>query len=114
MSSDLGQALDDLLDLFPPYFASLLRLTEPEEISIQPIYDQPLPTYVRCPVLLIGDASTISRPHTGSGTTKALQDALERACTSHTTWSEALAAYNGERSAAGNALVELGRRIGLA
>ncbi|MCY4088162.1 MAG: hypothetical protein OXG37_15065 [Actinomycetia bacterium] len=62
VSSDLGQALDDLLDLLPPYFASLLRLTEPEEISIQPIYDQPLPTYVRCPVLLIGDASTISRP----------------------------------------------------
>ena len=116
VSGDLGQALDDLLDLFPPYFASLLRLTEPEEISIQPIYDQPLPTYVRGPVVLIGDASTITRPHTGSGATKALQDALalERACTTSMTWSEALAAYNEERSAAGNALVELGRRIGLA
>ena len=116
VDSDLGQALDDLLDLFPPSFASLLRLTEPEEISIQPIYDQPLPTYVRGPLMLIGDASTVTRPHTGSGATKALQDALalERHGTQHTTWSEALAAYNDERSAAGNALVELGRRIGLA
>ena len=116
VGGDLGQALDDLLEVFPPYFASLLRLTEPEEISIQPIYDQQLPTYVRGPVALIGDASTITRPHTGSGATKALQDALalEQACAQHGTWSDALASYNEERSAAGNGLVALGRRIGRA
>ena len=63
---------------------------------------------------MVGDAGTVSRPHTGSGATKALQDALclERLGREHDTWADLLAAYDAERTAAGVALVELGRRIG--
>ena len=32
--------------------------------------------YVKDRVLVVGDAGAVSRPHTGSGATKALQDAL--------------------------------------
>jgi hypothetical protein len=74
----------------------------------------PAPTYVAGRVGLVGDAATVTRPHTGSGATKALQDALalERACQDHAAWDAVLAAYNSERCAAGNELVELGRRLG--
>jgi 2-polyprenyl-6-methoxyphenol hydroxylase-like FAD-dependent oxidoreductase len=83
---------------------------------VQPIYDHAIPTYVAGRALLIGDAATITRPHTASGATKALPDALalEGACQEHESLDEALTAYNHERSVAGNELVELGRRLGRA
>jgi len=108
-------SLDALLDAhFPPAWAALVRATPPEALLIQPIYDQTIPTYVGARLLLIGDASTLTRPHTGSGATKALQDAiaLEQACRAHATWDAALAAYDAARCQAGNDVVELGRRIG--
>lgn len=117
VSEDLTAFLADLLDeRFPPYWAEVVRQTDRSVLSIQPIYDEAIPTYVSGRVMLIGDASTITRPHTGSGATKALQDALalERACGQHDSWDQALAAYDRERCAAGNELVELGRRIGRA
>ena len=46
-----------------------------EEISIQPVYDESVERYVSGRTALIGDAGTLSRPHTGSGATKAMQDA---------------------------------------
>ena len=84
----------------------------------QDVFDQPnrlvVDAYVRGPVMLIGDAGTVSRPHTGSGATKALQDALalERLGREHPDWSDLLPAYDAERTSAGRDLVELGRRIG--
>ena len=98
----------------PPYWAEAVRVTTREHLSIQPIYDRAAPTYVSGRVALIGDAATVTRPHTGSGATKALQDALalEHACREHSSWDDALAAYDRERCAAGNELVELGRRLG--
>ena len=56
----------------------------------------------------------MTRPHTGSGATKALQDALalQRLALSGADWPEVLTAFDAERAAAGAALVELGRRIG--
>ncbi len=85
-----------------------------EELSIQPIYDELVDTYVRGRVVLAGDAATLSRPHTGSGATKAIQDArlLEELGRSHTTWAPLLAAYDEDRTAEGRRLVDLGRRIG--
>ena len=66
--------------------------------------------------MLIGDAGTVSRPHTGSGATKALQDALalEQLAQEHSDWDDLLAAYNTERVEVGRSLVEMGRRIGRA
>lgn len=83
-------------------------------VSIQPIYDETVDHYVDGHLALIGDAATLARPHTGSGATKALQDArcLERLGSEHREWSSLLAAYDAQRAPAGRALVELGRRIG--
>ena len=63
---------------------------------------------------LIGDAATLSRPHTGSGATKALQDArtLETLGAEHDDWETLLAVYDADRTPAGQTLVALGRRIG--
>ena len=94
----------------------MIRHSAPDEVSLQPIYDEPVPSYVQDRLLLIGDAGTVTRPHTGSGATKALQDALslERLAAEADSWESMAAAYNEERVASGNSLVELGRRIGYA
>jgi 2-polyprenyl-6-methoxyphenol hydroxylase-like FAD-dependent oxidoreductase len=88
--------------------------SSPDEVSIQPIYDETIDFYVRGRVMLIGDAATVSRPHTGSGATKAMQDArlLEQLGAHHDDWEGLLAAYDADRTPAGQSLVELGRRIG--
>ena len=98
----------------PAYWAAMASATDPRDVSLQPIYDLSLPTYVAGRLVLLGDAGTITRPHTGSGATKALQDALalERACSVHDNWDDVLAAYDRERCPAGNDLVDLGRRFG--
>jgi 2-polyprenyl-6-methoxyphenol hydroxylase-like FAD-dependent oxidoreductase len=65
-------------------------------------------------ILLVGDAATVTRPHTASGATKALEDAfaLHDAVTRRATWAEAADAFDARRTPAGNALVDLGRRLG--
>jgi 2-polyprenyl-6-methoxyphenol hydroxylase-like FAD-dependent oxidoreductase len=92
----------------------VIRASPVDEVSIQPIYDQRVDSYVKDRVVVVGDAGAVSRPHTGSGATKALQDALclERLGRGHDAWDDLLSAYDAERSATGVALVELGRRIG--
>jgi len=117
VDAQLDQVLEQLLDEhFPPWQASVIRHSDPSEISIQPIYDETVPSYVSGRVMLLGDAATVTRPHTGSGATKAIQAALAlgRICTEHDDWNEVLAAYDAERTEAGNTVVELGRRIGQA
>jgi 2-polyprenyl-6-methoxyphenol hydroxylase-like FAD-dependent oxidoreductase len=109
--------LDRLLDEhFPPAVAALFRLSSRDEVSLQPIYDEVIERYAGRRLALIGDAGALGRPHTGSGATKALQDALafERLAETLGSWEEVLAAYDAERVKASNALVELGRRIGRA
>ncbi|MGH8876699.1 MAG: FAD-dependent monooxygenase, partial [Stackebrandtia sp.] len=56
----------------------------------------------------------ITRPHTASGATKALQDArcLEAVLRSNSSLDAAVREYNQRRYDAGNQLVELGRRMG--
>jgi 2-polyprenyl-6-methoxyphenol hydroxylase-like FAD-dependent oxidoreductase len=117
IGDDLAALLDRLLtEHMPTYWADVAHLTDRSALSLQPIYDATVATYVADPVFLIGDAGTVTRPHTASGATKALQDALalERACRGHMTWERALAAYDAERRAASTAVVELGRRLGRA
>lgn len=117
VDDELFAVFDALVEeRFPPYHQQLIRHSAPEEISLQPIYDEPISSYVQGRLLLIGDAGTVTRPHTGSGATKALQDALtlERLAREADDWESMAAAYNEERVASGNSLVELGRRIGYA
>lgn len=117
LSPDLTAFFDQALERhLPPYWAEVVRRTGPEAMSLQPIYDVAVLTYTSQRLLLIGDASTNTRPHTASGATKALEDALalERHGREQASWAEVLAAYDRERCPAGNDLVELGRRIGRA
>ena len=109
--------LDRLLEThFPPAFAELFRLSPREEVSLQPIYDEVIDRYAGRRLLLIGDAGSLARPHTASGATKALQDAiaLERLTQKLEDWEDVLPAYDAERVALSNRLVDLGRSIGRA
>ena len=115
VSPELYRHLDHLLArAFPAAAQAVIRRSPRDDVSIQPIYDQRVDAYSQERVLVIGDAGAVCRPHTASGTAKALQDArcLERLGREHDSWDDLLAAYNAERAAAGAALVELGRRIG--
>jgi 2-polyprenyl-6-methoxyphenol hydroxylase-like FAD-dependent oxidoreductase len=100
---------------FPPYWAERLLSTPAGTTFVQPIYDLEVPHYAVGRLLLVGDAATVARPHTGGGSVKALQDAvaLERALTSSGgTWSEAVAGYDDGRRSVGTGMVALGRRLG--
>lgn len=101
-------------ELLPPYWAELVQATAPDELLLQPVYDFAAPRYSVDRSLLIGDAATVARPHTGAGAVKALQDVtvLETALASATTWSEGLAAYDTGRTPSGRFMVGLGRRLG--
>jgi 2-polyprenyl-6-methoxyphenol hydroxylase-like FAD-dependent oxidoreductase len=115
VSADLYGHLDHLLtSAFPADIEAVIRASPVHEVSIQPIYDQRVDAYVVDRVVVVGDAVAVCRPHTASGTAKALQDALclERLGGEYDAWADLLAAYDAERSAVGAALVELGRRIG--
>ena len=117
VSAEVYQTLERLLaDHFPPRIAALVQHSARRNVSIQPIYDGMIDSYGQNRVALVGDAGTMTRPHTGSGATKALQDvlALEDCIAGHTDWPAALADYDTRRAAANNTLVELGRRIGRA
>ncbi|MEV0526159.1 FAD-dependent monooxygenase [Streptomyces sp. NPDC050439] len=111
LASHLTYVCDELL---PPYWGDLIRTTTPAELFLQPMYDYTAPRYTKGRVLLTGDAATVARPHTGAGAVKALQDAtvLESAFATATTWADALDTYDTDRSVAGAAMVDLGRRLG--
>lgn len=115
LTEDLHRHLTHVADeLLPPYWGGLIRLTPPQECFIQPMYDFTAPRYTAGRLLLVGDAATVARPHTGAGAVKALQDAaaLEAALRAVAERPDALEAYGTERGAAGRAMVELGRRLG--
>ncbi len=111
-------AADTLLELaraqLPPAWADLLEATGLERLAMQPVEDVAATRYGLQQVVLVGDAGSVSRPHTGSGAVKALQDALclERLGRSASTWAELSAAYEKERRSTADALVQLGRAFG--
>ncbi len=77
VSAELYRHLDQLLaTAFPADFQAVIR-AEPARRGLDPADLRPTRRLLRqSRVMLIGDAGTVSRPHTGSGATKALQDAL--------------------------------------
>ncbi|MGC9536917.1 FAD-dependent monooxygenase [Streptomyces sp. UG1] len=91
-------------------------MTAHDELFPQPIYDFTASRYAVGRALLMGDAATVARPHTGAGAVKALQDAtvLEPALTSTATRPQALAAYDADRAPYGRVMVDLERRLGRA
>ncbi|GAA2257001.1 FAD binding domain-containing protein [Streptomyces amakusaensis] len=101
-------------DRLPPFWSTLVGLTTPGELIVQPMYDFTAAPGVTGRIALLGDAAAVARPHTGAGAVKALQDAtlLEDALTAHRSLPAALAAYDTARSAVGGGMVDLGRRLG--
>ena len=81
---------------------------------LQPIYSVRPERIAGQRICLIGDAACLASPHTGSGGTKAIEDAfaLARALADTGDPVQALRRYDAERTAAGNALVDLGRTLG--
>jgi 2-polyprenyl-6-methoxyphenol hydroxylase-like FAD-dependent oxidoreductase len=115
----VGQQLAGVLDEavrrhFPPMWAELAQPLDRQRLSVQPVFDTTVARYASGRLALVGDSGAVARPHTASGATTALLDALAlgRCCASSQTWAEALARYGRERCSAGNAQTELGRRLG--
>jgi 2-polyprenyl-6-methoxyphenol hydroxylase-like FAD-dependent oxidoreductase len=98
----------------PRAWADLARTGGPDVLSVQPIYDHAVPTFVTGRVVLVGDAATLSRPHTAGGATKAMQEALalEAAGSTHGSWPELLAAFDEARCPAATEIVETSRLLG--
>ena len=105
-----------LRDHFPPAIRQLIAHSRREDVSIQPIYDSIVDTYVGKRTLLIGDGGTMTRPHTASGATKALEDALalETIASDAQGLPDLLQRYDAERCEVARTLSEIGRRIGQA
>jgi 2-polyprenyl-6-methoxyphenol hydroxylase-like FAD-dependent oxidoreductase len=114
VSADVYAELEALIETHVPPRLRPVFTSPRDGVSIQPIYDETIRRYRHGHVAVIGDAATVSRPHTGSGATKAMQDALclESLGAVHDDWAPLLDAYDADRTATGQALVELGRRIG--
>jgi 2-polyprenyl-6-methoxyphenol hydroxylase-like FAD-dependent oxidoreductase len=98
--------------LLAPAFAEILeKCAQP---FLQPIHDVFSHEIVRGRIALVGDAAFVARPHVGMGVTKAMQDALalQAAVRAHGAGPAALQAYSQARLAAGQAVVQRGRRLG--
>jgi 2,6-dihydroxypyridine 3-monooxygenase len=99
---------------FPGYVADVVCATPSP--FIQAVFDLSLPHYRQGRLCLIGDASTLCRPHAASGAVKALTNAiaLADALTAPGTLDDALGAWDAAQSAEGRRLVTLGQVMGRA
>jgi 2-polyprenyl-6-methoxyphenol hydroxylase-like FAD-dependent oxidoreductase len=99
---------------YPGYVADVVCATP--HPFIQAVFDLAIPHYHQGRLCLIGDASTLCRPHAASGAVKALTDALAlaEALTTTNALDDALCAWDVARSAEGRRLVTLGRVMGRA
>lgn len=99
---------------FPGYVADAVCATPTP--FIQAVFDLSIPHYRRGRLCLIGDASTLCRPHAASGAVKALTNALALpdALTTPGTLDDALRAWDAAQSAEGRRLVTLGQVMGRA
>ncbi|WSY87047.1 FAD-dependent monooxygenase [Streptomyces sp. NBC_00876] len=99
---------------FPADWAEIVGRGAHTSLACHDVADFHVPRVAKPPFLLAGDAASITRPHTASGATKALQDALclERVLRASSSADGALHRYADERSAEGARLVALGRRLG--
>ncbi|HEV8628554.1 MAG TPA: monooxygenase [Acidimicrobiia bacterium] len=111
----LADRLEEILDRhLPSAWTDLVRTGGPDVLSVQPIYDHAVPAFVTGRVVLVGDAATLSRPHTAGGVTKAMQEALafEAAGSTHGSWPQLLAAFDAARCPVATEIVEASRLLG--
>ena len=100
--------------LLPGYCAAVIEATA--EPFLQVIYDLHVPSYQRGRVCLLGDASSVARPHTAAGVVKGMTQAiaLAAALTTHDSLEAALQAWDVTENRAGGELVQMGRTLGQA
>ncbi|MFJ4225439.1 hypothetical protein [Microbacterium sp. NPDC089695] len=101
----------DVEDALPSDWAELIDLARAGPF---PVRDLELPQNAMERHLLVGDAASITRPHTASGASKALTDAmtLRRLLHGYGDIDSSRRAFADLRIPAGNELVHLGRRLG--
>jgi 2-polyprenyl-6-methoxyphenol hydroxylase-like FAD-dependent oxidoreductase len=99
---------------FPGYVADAVCATP--HPFIQAVFDLSIPHYHRGRLCLMGDASTLCRPHAASGAVKALTNALALAdaLTTSGTLDDALRVWDAAQSAEGRRFVTLGQVMGRA
>lgn len=113
MNAEVRAHLDTMADeMLPPWHADLVRRAP--DPFMQPIYDVTIDDYTNGRICLLGDASTVARPHTGSGAAKAIGDAihLSEVLEGADDAVAALEAYGAARAEFGNGIVALGREVG--
>ena len=80
---------------------------------VQAIFDMRTSAMAEDRLVLLGDAAFVARPHTAMGIAKAAGDAMVLAAAlDGRDLPEALIAYNRARARVGNAVVDLGQRLG--
>ena len=101
-------------EFMPSFIAEAVALTD--QPFIQAIFDLHTPRYRKGNIVLLGDASSVARPHAAAGATKALYSAVALAASLKTQPSRdaALALWNEEQSREGERLVSLSQRLGMA
>src|SRR5262249_48933720 len=100
--------------ILPDYYAEVVARST--GTFAHAVFDCLVPAYVDGRICLAGDAAATARPHTASGALKAINNAvaLGEALRYRDSIETALAAWNGEQTKTGNAMVRLGRQLGQA
>jgi len=101
-------------EFMPRFVSEAIDLTE--QPFIQAIFDLHTPNYRKGNILLLGDASSVARPHAAAGATKALYSAvaLAQSLKAQPSLESALTLWNEEQSREGRRLVSLSQRLGRA
>lgn len=107
------------LNQMPPRFADMVLVCLKDNISIHPILDRVPESFVTLKGhgLLLGDAGAVLRPHTASGTTKAIAEALlleKLVSEPGSSWQDVSSTYELDRMQDAIAKVTLGERLGRA
>ena len=115
ISDERANELRDLAREFMPRFVAD-AIARTERPFIQAIFDLHAPDYRRGNILLLGDASSVARPHAAAGATKALYSAiaLAESLKSQRSLDAALTRWNEEQCREGGRLVALSQRLGQA
>jgi 2-polyprenyl-6-methoxyphenol hydroxylase-like FAD-dependent oxidoreductase len=109
----------ELLGLFGSWHApigELITATDEGAILRNDLYDlPPMRTWTRGRITLLGDAAHATTPNLGQGGCQAIEDGvvLARALSQATVVQAALQAYEAQRIARANRIIELSRRVGV-
>ncbi|WP_152393869.1 FAD-dependent oxidoreductase [Paenibacillus guangzhouensis] len=113
------ESLDGLIDHFKGYHTAILdilRASDPDQISYQPIMDlQPMPRFTKGRVALIGDAAHAATPNLGQGACQAIEDAviLAKELGRQATVEGALRRYEQLRLKRVNKITRISRMLGV-